>query len=392
MGSTSQNDDEITLELIAAASPTLVESIRICPLQAGLSRISALDEYVLGNPKAWLGTAYHEVLENLWTKYHELSDDGVIERLWSDAIQRLMMDASCHPLNSRFGTPQKWPGYNLARAFVQIRAEEALAEKPRSSEAPPQRPRGSAQREEKLWAMGGKLTGKPDLLLGDEIRDYKSGRIVETSADGQEVVKRAYINQLLLYGHLVHEATGRCPSKGALLPMQGQVVEVDLDPESCAAAASEAVDVLDQYNQRIETSSDVSVLATPSPTACRWCQYKTLCPAFWTHVKNDWAEELGTFAVSGVLTRDPETIHNGKATSIALSVVAGTSDEPEVVISPLDGTVHGSVLANLSNGNSVRIVNLFRRRDGTVAPTVATVCIRPEDCPRLSVGSSGSNT
>ncbi len=75
------------LRPILVVSPSLAETLRACLLQAALSRISGVESFVLGNPKAWLGTAYHEVLERLWTSTEpNLSDEQLIEYLWSSAI------------------------------------------------------------------------------------------------------------------------------------------------------------------------------------------------------------------------------------------------------------------------------------------------------------------
>ncbi|MCO6435457.1 MAG: PD-(D/E)XK nuclease family protein [Phycisphaerae bacterium] len=123
---------QIELEPIAAVSPSLAETLRNCPLQAALSRIPSLRSCVLGNPKAWLGTAYHEVLGKLWSPAEEnLTDDELVEHLWSRAIETIRAQASGHPLDRRFSDPKKWPGYFLARACVQVRAQQALAELPR---------------------------------------------------------------------------------------------------------------------------------------------------------------------------------------------------------------------------------------------------------------------
>ena len=122
----------IELRPIAAVSPSLAETLRICPLQAAFSRITPLRGFVLGNPKAWLGTAYHEVLEKLWSPTEEdLDDDELVERLWERAIETLRHKAVGHALDRRFAEPEKWPGYYLARACVRVRAKQALAELPR---------------------------------------------------------------------------------------------------------------------------------------------------------------------------------------------------------------------------------------------------------------------
>jgi len=384
MASNPQGNPSVSVTKISVVSPSLAESLRNCHLQAGLSRIPALHDYVLGNPKAWLGTAYHEVLENLWSKHPELTEADLVDQLWTSAIELLNNRASIHPLNRRFGVPEHWPGFNLTRAFVRIRAERALAEKPRSAAAKLAIAESGTLREEKLWAMDGKLTGKPDVVVGDEIRDYKSGRVFEKSDDGQEVVKQLYVNQLLLYGHLVHENTGQCPTKGMLMPMQGQEVEVALDPTSCASAAAEAVGRLGTYNERVATASDATALASPSPSACRWCQYKTVCPAFWDNVAEDWTEELGSAAVCGQLNESPKLLHNGKAYMISIAVACGTTSDAEVIIAPLDCSIHAHI-GNYQVGDEVRIINLYLRRDGRLSPTVATVCMRTVDFPSVLV-------
>jgi hypothetical protein len=381
---------QIVLEPIAAISPSLAEALRNCPLQAALSCIPSLRRFVLGNPRAWLGTAYHEVLEKLWRPVEEdLTVDELVEHLWSRAIETIMEQASGHPLDRRFSEPEKWPGYYLARACVQVRAEQALAELPREREAGS--PCGSAKaetmRERELSAMGGRLFGKPDVVLPDEIHDYKSGSMFEEASDGSHVIKQRYVRQLRLYGHLVHATGGQCPSKGKLLPMQGETVEINLDPDTCQAAAEEAVNLLDAFNERLATASGPTNLATPSPGACRWCQFKAICPAFWASVDEQWAGDLGSAAVRGHLASSPAMIHNGGAFSLAVEVMGGTVSAGELTIAPLNTTVHE--LDHLRQGDGIRIVNLYQRSDDQLAPTAATLCFRESDCPSFVTPHDG---
>ncbi|MBC8877041.1 MAG: PD-(D/E)XK nuclease family protein [Planctomycetes bacterium] len=370
------------LEPIPTVSPSLAETLRNCPLQAALSRVSSIRGLVLGNPKAWLGTAYHEVLKKLWSPTGEvLTDDELVEHLWASAINTARQRATAHPLNRRFAEPERWPGYCLARACVQIRAQEALAEQPRQAAITEASGSSAATvREQDLTAMNGKLAGKPDVVMDEEIRDYKSGRIYDETPDGTKTIKEAYVRQLHLYGHLVNETRGHCPRKGRLLPIQGETAEIDLHPEMCAAEAAEAVNLLDAFNTQLANASDASDLATPSAAACRWCQFKALCPAFWSTVNEDWAQELGSAAVCGVLKESPALIHNGRAFSITIAVRAGTTEATDVTIAPVEKAVHGD-LANLQVGDAVRIVNLYQRRNGQLAPTSATLCFREADCP-----------
>lgn len=285
------------LPFIPAVSPSLAERLRVCPLQAGISRIENIRAYVLANPKAWLGTAYHSVLEHLWQS-SPLGDDALIEELWSKSIKTLQIEAAAHPLNRRFTTAEKWPGYYLVRAFTVVRGKEALREKSKEERAIPANSR--VFREQKFSAMNGKLVGKPDVIYGSEIRDYKSGRVYEDTDDGTLMIKRTYVRQLRLYGRLVEESLGWCPSKGILLPMDGEAVEIPLDSQACAAEAAEAISLLNTYNERVKKRPAVIDLATPSPSACGPCEYKGLCPAFWENVDAGQWEQWLKFFLRGV--------------------------------------------------------------------------------------------
>lgn len=368
------------LPLIPTISPSLAETLRSCPLQAGISRIKAVRSYVLGNPKAWLGTAYHQVLEQVWG-LEPFDLESRIEELWLNAIKKLQVQAEAHPLNRRFANPEQWQGYHLVRAFTLLRAKQALHFQPREPVA--RAPTAPVFREQQFSAMNGKLIGRPDVILGNEIRDYKSGRIYDEAPDGNQTVKQAYVRQLRLYGRLVQEQLALCPSRGVLLPMDGDAVEVPLDPQACATEANEAVGLLDTYNDQIQSSSTAADLATPSPHACRWCQYKALCPAFWEHVNATWMEGLRNSCVRGTLVCAPRTIHNDKALSITLASMAGTTTGL-LTISPLEASIHSNV-ASWQSGDVVCVVNLYRRNDGQLAPTPATVCVRELDSVTFGV-------
>jgi hypothetical protein len=49
---------KIEVAMIAATSPTLAKVMRLCALRSGLSRSQRVRPYVLGHPKAWLGTRF----------------------------------------------------------------------------------------------------------------------------------------------------------------------------------------------------------------------------------------------------------------------------------------------------------------------------------------------
>jgi hypothetical protein len=164
----------ITIPQLPWTTPTLAEKMRACLLSAGLSRAQGSQAYVLGTPKAWLGRAYHEVLQALPALASAADETVVLQRAearWNQAIARLEQEAASHPLNHRFGPALTWKGYYLVVETLRIRvAELAGAFGTRFEQE-------TAARGESLYLLGeqefdahsGKLRGRIDLVRGDEI-------------------------------------------------------------------------------------------------------------------------------------------------------------------------------------------------------------------------------
>jgi len=363
------------LPLIQSTSPTLAEAMRVCMLRAGLSRVQGIDVYVLGNPKAWLGTAYHRVLERL----PELIAAGsgamaLLDVLWNEEIERLAQHASEHPLNRRFGEPPFWRGYHLVLATLRLRVKEMIG----SNRGPVRQSTACQQhtlREQDVSAFGGRLKGKPDLARADDIIDFKTGSIYETDdLESPVALKQAYVRQLCIYGYLIHHATGRWAQRGLLYPIAGPPVQVNLEPGACTHEATEAVELLDRYNDAVAGAKDQNELASPSPESCKWCPYKIVCPAFWRTANESWAGRLNGEAVAGRLTRAPQAVHTDMAFALAIDADAGTSPPGPTALTPFPAAVHG-VLAGLIEGSHVRVVSLGRRTNGQMFPTLWTVAI-----------------
>lgn len=257
----------IELTSLSTVSPSLAEVLRLCPLRAGLSRANSAGQFVLGQPKAWLGTAYHSVLEEAARGAATVSHEAA----WVAAIDRLHDRARQHPLDWRFGSPERWPGYHLVRAMAIMRAREIEAAS-RNAFRPGGAEGGNAAREQWLSGSNGRLVGRPDLVRGDAVIDYKTGEVHERG--DTSVAKASYVRQLQIYGFLVKESTGRWPARGVLLPMEGPPLEIALEPAACERAAGEAMSLLDQYNRSIESGGAPTRLASPTPEACRWCPYQ----------------------------------------------------------------------------------------------------------------------
>lgn len=376
---------------LSSTTPTLAEAMRTCLLSAGLSRAKGSRAFVLGNPKAWLGTAYHEVLEAL----PALAAEGgaplleLVDVRWGQAIERLQQEAASHPLNHRFGPATTWRGYYLVLETLRIRAAELANDMLPRSLLGAGSGSGAAKRtlrEEEFSAISGKLRGRVDLIRGTEIVDYKTGALFENDAvDAAPSLKAAYVRQLRIYSYLVQAVTGQMPERGLLYPLAGPPAAVDLDPAGCEAEAVEAVRLLEHYNSLVASAGDVGTLASPSPEACRWCQYKTICPAFWTSINEGWGNTLDGQAVSGPLTKAPQAIQGGAAWSIGLTIEAGTIAAREAVIAPLSAAVYTNI-SQLCQGERVQIVGLGERSNGSLFPTQRTVVLAETAAPEIKVG------
>jgi len=360
--------------------------MRACFLRAGLSRATGSSKFVLGNPKAWLGTAYHEVLEKIVeVDLGQETLDAAVERRWKQAIATLQQRADVHPLDRRFDSPTAWPGYYVARASVVLRAEGLSAGPPPATASNAKQGSGTGLstsiREQEFTACDGKLLGRPDVIRADEVVDYKSGAIVEyDEATQSDVVKAAYIRQLCIYGYLVKEKLGWWPLRGLLLPLAGAGIEVALDPFECTREATEAVALLDAYNEKVSAGEAPEEFASPSSQGCRWCPYKVLCPAFWQTALPEWSGQLDGAAVEGVLVEAPNAIHGGAARAVTLDIQAGSEARRRAHIAPLNPAVHPGVIT-LAAGDRVRLVGLRARRDGVLVPGERTVMCRVDDVP-----------
>jgi hypothetical protein len=367
---------------IGTTSPTLAETMRTCLLRAALSRAAGQEAYVLGNPKAWLGTAYHKVLERLLSIRVKQGEVEVqAERIWQDAIALQHTRMLAHSLNSRFGTPESWAGYYLIHAQMLVQAR-LLAVPDEGGHPVGETGESGAVLERRLEAFDGKLVGSPDVVRRPEVIDYKSGVILDFDEHAQKMVlKAAYERQLLIYGFLVHENFGWWPKRGLVLPAEGESAEVSLEPDACKREADAAITLLDAFNAKALSAGSAKSLASASPSACKWCSYKLICESFWSEISPLWASELPGACIEGVLEEPPQPIHTGEAVSLTMTILRGTQAPGQGRVSPFNLNLHA--LPSLTKGDRVRVSGLRVRPDGILVPTLRTIIIKEGDLPQL---------
>jgi hypothetical protein len=377
--------ETIRISTIETVSPTLAETLRQCRLRAGLSRVEGSSQYVLGNPKAWLGRAYHAVMEAVAAAARCGNDiEARVRDAWHAAIEREYQRSRGHPFDKRFGPPESWPGYHLVAAMALVRARE-LANYTRAQSSPPSYARlaNAAWREEKFATADGKVVGRPDVVLPGAIVDFKTGDVFEE--EDQDQIKASYVRQLRLYAYLVKETLGWWPQRGVLIPMAGSPVAVELAPDECESEAETAKRLLDEYNEALSRALDPIELASPSPASCRWCPYQLYCPGFWGAVVPEWKNGLGAAAIAGDATGPAKPIHSWSALSLSLHVKRGTSSPSQTVsLFPLDPSIHEDVPL-VKDGDPVRVTGLRTRADESLVATRRTLVSRERVLPQLQI-------
>ncbi len=255
---------------------------------------------MLHDPRAWLGTAFHEAMEQASTRGATAAG---VANAWRDSVDEAAKAAARHPLDARFTLPEKWPGFYLTRQRALASASEALRVPGRWKHHNAAAPfSGTHHLEKTLVARGGRLVGRPDRYDGGTITEYKS-----TLPDPQwprgDLILEGFRRQLKLYAAIIAETSGRWPLNGRVVSASGQTIEVPLSPAECDAEADRAVGAMEELNARLRSGGTAEALARPSAEACTGCPFQIVCPAFWKWLDSIQAFDAECRAGEGTLQR-----------------------------------------------------------------------------------------
>ena len=146
-----------------------------------------------------------------------------------------------------------------------------------------------------------------------------------------------------------------------------------LDPSTCENEATEAVGLLDEYNEKLRTGAALEKLATPSVQTCRWCAYKIICPVFWDTATPDWSGQLDGAAVEGPLTDAPSPIHGGAARALTAVAERGNEARQQTKIAPLNISIYPGIDSAVA-GERVRASRSSQAGRRSARP------VRPDNC------------
>ena len=370
-------DRTVWLAPAARTTPTLWSRMRVCKLWAALSSCREAENWVLHSPRAWLGSAFHRVMEKA------PSDRSEVEDLWDAAIREILVSASNHHLDSRFANTERWPGYYLARQRAIASAMQRSRQgNPglRLSRPPVQTYGGS---EKLLTARAGFLAGRPDHFDLKSVTEYKSALPDPAWPEAASILD-GYWRQLSLYAVLIAEI-GTWPATARILSASGDVLEKAINKDECEAEADAAISGLDAMNKAIKGGCDSAALASPGPITCGQCPYQAICPAFWSWCEAASWPELREPAARGTLEAlDPGMDGDLYAIMLHLEGRYGIGGVQSIA---LRKSVHGD-LTDCAVGSSIKIVFATVRRDGRLRADISTCVFREDDLPVLRCGSA----
>lgn len=372
----------IVLASFPRTSPTLWSHMRLCGLRAALAWSREADRWVLHDPRAWLGTAFHRVME---AAERSGSSASALEAVWNASVADAATAAAGHPLDSRFGVPERWPGYFLIRQRALASAGKAAARAgavgTRTIQGSPSRAQGAQHR---FQARGGRLVGRPDRFDGRSIIEYKSS-LPDPGWPGAQEMLDGFRRQLRLYAAIIAETIGSWPVQGRIVAASGEEIEVPLVRAACEAEATSALSALDAMNDALASGTVPEAIAAPSPAACGGCPFQALCPAFWRWLGAGGPKELPEAAAEGVVERT-ELGQDGDLYTARIALRSASHPLARQQLLVLRRSTHGDLTASPC-GSRWRIVSARVRSDGRLRADLMTVVVPATDVPGIATRS-----
>ena len=270
--------------------PSSLNRLAACGLQFAYSCDPAFTKILRkSNTFAALGTITHELTELVWKRgLNDTPIDDlkrVLEEKWDEcahsSYERLRGE-----WESDVPPPKDWPYFSMTRARSIRRLVNEVTEHRSNADVSRKAPRPLIETE--LVDESLRLKGIPDRVTftdnGFYVFDIKTGHAVEE-------ISAPYRRQLLLYAHLVMKHTGFEPLAVALIRAGGDVIWEEITSADIDDCVDDVMERIKRYSKVAKT--DPLSLAAPSTDACRFCDYKAVCKAFWEDEDPEWEEHRG---------------------------------------------------------------------------------------------------
>jgi hypothetical protein len=363
-------------KLLRSISPSKFTAIEACILKEACGagqNTNLLPRF----PKGFLGTVAHKLVE-MGAKGQLTGEQGSPSLVWDrlvaeeeTRITQSSIEGHLVPLR------RSCVEYFLVRARA-IRAASQLANNASLPKSSATQPSDRLGYEIGVSSGDGIVKGRIDAVAIDErvltISDYKTGAVLLEDA-GVTHIKPEYEVQLKLYAAIYHKTYGRWPDRLVLLNLQGKDFEITFSREECELLLVRAKETFEKTNTRIQTAlqqNDVSSLANPSPSTCRFCALrpgcKTYCEARLTQPHAEWPHD-----VWGKV--ETKTVSSIGLWAVCLSDCSVPGEK--AVIRRLSGGSRHPNLENAAQGSAIAAFGL--RKEGgseTYAESPTTVVYR----------------
>ena len=296
------------------------------------------------------------------------ADDA--EMAWRSSVADAAGAATKHPLDFRFGSAERWPGYFLVRQRALASAGQIRAKSKAQAGKGTKRNAAMAARgtERRIETRDGRLAGRPDFFNGNTIVEYKSSLPDHSWPRAREVLD-GYQRQLRLYAAILADVENRWPGNARLVAASGQVMEIRIDPEECKAEAEAALEALSDVNRELLEGTPPETLARPSSVSCGRCPFQAVCPAFWK-----WIEKDGMVDQPVAAALEVESIDVGYEADLYtayVAVLASSRPMEKNQVIALRRSVHGD-LSDSPKGTKWRIVSAAVRGDSQLRANIST--------------------
>lgn len=257
----------LTLQPLAAISPSSFAALRACPLRAVWA--ARFPPLLPRSPKTRIGTVIHHLWEA--AAGGRIGDEAGFDLAWQTEIaaQETEMgqdwkEAHLVPLSvsvsdlevRRLRCRRQLTGWRMGAGRAAHRSEQAVADNT------------------------GVVKGRIDVITTDadgaHLIDLKTGQV--TNADGR--VKEEYGQQLKLYAALHYQKTNAWPASLTLRTADGLDWPLAWTPDECLALLAEALSLHAQINTLIRQGARGEALAKPEPDTCRCCLFRPACPHY----------------------------------------------------------------------------------------------------------------
>lgn len=262
---------------ITKLSPTLFATLKQCPLRAGLRQAKA-QQTTRSSTAALLGTIVHRVLEKVRTINVDGDDIRTqVEAIWNKTVENIEEELQSSSLDRSLLPIIKWKKYYLLKVSTIHRCEDIVSSQGVSETQ-------VIASERKFDNVKEGFTGKPDLIIRREkglvIIDYKSSELSDDLESREEKIE-PWRQQVRFYASIVKAEFGEYPAEGEIRLLNGEVIQIPINPEEVELLLTEAQTLKKNYNVNISEGVQHSELAQYSAESCAFCEFKGTCDTFW---------------------------------------------------------------------------------------------------------------